>query len=272
MKKHLLTILFILCSCGIIVKAQTAAGGSPSPQWWLSSSLIDTADNYLFHFEGQYSYTKMTGSMDGETHTGGIKVALRKNIFTNQAEYAIDKMNLNIKMLGMYFASETHAFTDYIDIDITPLLFAEGGFIWERDNSLYIKNRYSWYAGGGLNGLIYEKHFLKLLVALGRIDQSYTIPVDDIDVVKGAYTAFYIRQRYKYQMDERLSILMQAYYLTNINQSERYRLSASMNLIIGIINPVSLVLGYSYKYDKEAELLKAGATNTIQSLGINISL
>jgi hypothetical protein len=271
MKKYITTVLFIICSSLNFIMAQTATEKKPSPQWWLNSSLADTTDQYLFHVEGQFSYTKMTGAIEGEMQSGDVRVAIRKNIFTHQTEYMIDKMNLMLESFGMNYSSESQTFTDYLDVDITRLLYSEGGFIWERDNSLLIKNRYSLYVGAGLNGLIFEQHYLKILVALGRIDQDHSIPVDDIDVVKGVYAAFYVRQHYKYVIDQRFSFMEQSYFLTNMNRSDRYRMSVSLNFSIGIIQPVSLIFGYTYKYDKESELLGAIAKNTTQTIGINVS-
>jgi|GEM_PF-2900250 hypothetical protein len=264
--------LILIGGLSTFITAQTIVEKKPSPQWWINSSLADTIERYLFHVEGQYNYTKMTGAADGEMQSGGITAAIRKNIVTNHTEYMIDKMNLTLKSLRMNYATESQAFTDYINVDVTRILYGEAGFIWERDDALYIKNRYSLYAGAGLNGLIFEKHYLKVLAAFGRVRQDYTIPVDNFNVTKGAYTAFYIRQLYKYVMDSRLSLIEQAYYLTNMTYSNRYRMSASLNLMIGIIQPVSLVLGYTYKFDKEAELLGAIAKNTTQTIGFNISL
>ena len=272
MHKSLTILLIIFCCSQNLITAQTTAEKKPSPQWWLNSSLADTVNQWLFHVEGQYSYTNMTGAIEGEMNSVVSRVVVRKNIFTHHTEYMLDKMSLALKSLGMNYAYESHAFTDYLDVDLTRLFYSEAGFIWERDNSIYIKNRYSWYAGAGLNGLIFEKHYLKVLVALGRINQEYTIPVDGFDVVQGAYTAFYVRQNYKYVMNERLSFIEQAYYLTNMTDAGRYRMSVGLNLSIGIVQPVSLVLGYTYKFDKESELLGAIPTNTTQTIGINISL
>lgn len=272
MKKYLTAVLIIICGTLSILTAQTTAEKKPPPQWWLNSSLADSADWFLFHAEGQYSYTKMTGSTEGDIQSGTARLSVRKNIFTNHTEYMLDKTKMSIKSLGMHYATESQIFTDYLDVDITRLLYGEAGFIWEMDNSLYIKNRYSLYAGAGLTGQIFDKHYLKILIAFGRIDQDYTVPVDGFDVVKGIHTEFYARQNYKFVINQTFSFMELAYYLVNINNSDRYRVGVILNLSIVIVQPVSLILGYNYKYDKESELLGAIAANTTQSIGINVSL
>jgi hypothetical protein len=272
MNKYLTILLIVVCGSVNLITAQTTGEKAPLPQWWLYSSLADSIDRFLFHVEGQYSYSKMSGSIEGETQSGAARVAIRKNIFTNHTEYMIDKMNLMLQALRMNYVTESQVFTNYLDVDLTRLLFGEVGFIWERDHSLLIKNRYSFYAGLGLNGLIFEKHYLKVLAAIGRIDQDYTIPVDNINVIKGAYTPFYMRQQYKYIIDQTFSVTEFAYYLADLNDADRYRMGLNLSLNILIVKPVSLVLSYAYKFDKESELLGAIPRNTTQTIGVNVSL
>jgi len=270
--KNLVTVIFIVLCCSLnFISAQTEAGKKPSPQWWLNSSLADTINQYLFHVEGQYSYTKMTGSIEGEVQSGAVSTAVRKSIFTNHIDYYIDKSDQEIKSLGMSLNTASQAFTEYLDVDITPLFYGQAGYIWERDNSLYIQNRNSLYAGVGLNHVINQQHYLKILLAAGRVNQDYTIPVDNINVVKGAHTVYYIRQQYKYVMGPVFSIMDEAYYLNYFDYANRYRLGVILNLYISVVQPVSLVLGYNYKFDKENELLGAIGANSTQTIGVNIN-
>jgi hypothetical protein len=271
MKNIITALLFTICFSLNYVTAQTAEK-KPSPQWWLNSSFADSADQYLFHVEGQYSYTKMTGSIAGEMQSGMIKTAVRKSVFTNHIDYFIDKSDQEIKSLGMSLNTASDAFTEYLDVDITPLLYGEAGYIWERDNTLYIQNRNSFYAGLGLNHVINQQHYLKILFAAGSVNQDYTIPVDNINVVKGVHTVYYIRQQYKFVTGPIFSIMDEAYYLNYLDSSNRYRMGLMLNLYIAVVRPVSIVLGYNYKFDKENELLGAIATNTTQTIGVQISL
>jgi hypothetical protein len=271
MKNFLASAVIIMCGMLNDVSAQTVPEKQPSPEWWLRSAKADSVERYLFHIEGTIGYSKMTGSTVGETHTGGGRAALRKNAVTLKSVYRIDKMSMSFPAMGLNYSSESQLFSTCLDVDVTPLLYGEIGGIWERDNTIFIKNRYSAYAGAGLNGMVSEKHFLDVLLAVGRIDQNYFIPVDGVDVVKGAYSAFYARQQYKLTLDERFSFVEQATYLTNLSYAKRYRISASLDVVIGILRPVSLVFGFTYKFDKESELLGAIATNTTQNIGIRVS-
>ncbi len=270
MNKLLLITIMIFTSLNII-KAQSGAG-KPPKQWWLQNSFADTVQGFLYHAEARYNYTKMTGNIAGEIQSGQVSAAVRRSIVTLNAIYFLDKTDIALKNFGMSYVSKSQTFTGYADVDLNAFLFCEGGFIWERDNMLYLRNRYTLYAGLGFNGNIHQKHYLKVLLAVGNIDQDYTIPVDNLDVIKGAHSAFYIRQHYKFIMNPVLSLMEEAYYLNEIKYSNRYRLGVIVNLNISVVKPVSLVLSYNYKFDKESELLGAVPTNTIESIGVMISL
>jgi hypothetical protein len=266
--KIIIIVLIIICSLSDYLPAQTAASNIP-PNWWLTHSIADTTTQYLYHVEVQYSYTKMTGAIEGEIQSGSGNLVIRKNIITLHTLYFLDKTRLSLK--GMKYSIVSHAFTGFLDVGITRLLYFEGGFIWERDNINYILNRYTLYTGIGLNSLLYKQHYLKVLFAAGRINQDYSIPVDNIDVIKGMHWAYYINQQYRFIMNSFISFIEQAYYFNNIGYSDRYRLGVILSLNIAVIEPVSFTLGYNYKLDKESEYLGGFPTNTRQMIGLHIS-
>jgi hypothetical protein len=274
MKNYFIFVLITVC-ISLNISAQTAPEKKPSTQWWMGSALADSViDHFRFHVEGQYSYTKTTGMNEGEVQSGGGKSIIRNSIFTNHTEYMIEKTNMTSNVFGVIssYLTNSQVFTDYLDVDVTKLIYFEGGYIWERDNAYELENRNSIYLGAGLNGLIYDKHYLKLLLAYGDVNQDYMIPVDNYNLVKGAHTVFYIRQNYKLVMSPVLSFSEDSYYLTNTQQTERYRMGYGLNLSIMIIQPVSLYIGYNYRYDSEIEMVGLIGKNTVQTLGVNISL
>ena len=272
--KKFITTIFVLTSFFLLsfITAQTTAEKKPSPQWWVNSSFADSVDYFLFHGEGRYNYTKTTGSVEGEMQSGSVNLVIRKDVFTHHTEYMIDKTNQNFQSLGMHFATESQALTDYLDVDITRLFYAEGGFIWERDNTIYIQNRFTLYAGLGLNGMIATQHYLKILFAAGNINQEYSIPVTYFNVIKGANTAYYIRQQYKYVINPALSFMEQAYYLSYFSTSDKYRYGIGANLLVAVFQPLSLVLGYDYRFDNQNKLIGVISANTTQTIGVQISL
>jgi hypothetical protein len=246
-----------------------------SPEkWWLQSSYADTVKKkILFHAGAKYSYTKMKGVLSGEMHVGDLTLVERKGHFTNFSACGIDKMDISLKgPTPIAFKSTSYYITDYLDADLSKVVFCQTGFIWERDDLLLIQNRYSFYTGIGTNFLLFKKLKLKSLVAMGRINQDYTMPVDNVDVIKGPYAAFYCKHNFVFTFTPTLSFLGNAFYFTDINDTKRYRYGTSLNLQIGIIKHINLVVGYSYRYDRELVLFGATPDYSTQNLGIEVSL
>jgi hypothetical protein len=272
MKRFILAIFWILIISSVMIFPQSNEKQRPS-KWWLQSSQIDSTDSFLYHISGKYSFTKMNGVISGEMHSGYIDMVLRKSIFTNSSIYKIDKTNLKlINLNNLSFASTSHYFTDFLDVDFSKIVFSQFGFIWERDDAMLLANRYSFYAGIGLSTLLFEKLDMKSLFAGGRINQDYMIPVDNINVVKEPYTAFYFRQDFEYTINQSLSFSGQVYYFTNIHEKNRYRYGIGLDLSLGLIEHVNIVAGYNYKYDRENILLGIIPDNSTENIGVEISL
>lgn len=157
-------------------------------------------------------------------------------------------------------------------IGIFRVVFGQVGFIWERDDAMLIQNRYTYYAGIGSNVLLFEKLKIKSLLAGGRLNQDYIIPVDDLDVVKEPYTAIYFRLNYNYAITPDLSLSGQVHYFKNIEAKERYRYGINLHLSVALVRHINLIVGYNYKYDAENVLLGILPDNSMQNIGVEISL
>jgi hypothetical protein len=243
-------------------------------KWWTQSSRKDSIKTKLMvHASAKYSYTRMKGSLSGEMHVGDISLVERKGIFTNFTSYGIDKMYLNIKgNTPLVFQSTSHYITDYVDADLSKVVFCQAGFIWERDDLLLIQNRYSLYTGMGLNFELFKKLKMKSLVAAGRINQEYTMPVENVDVVKGPYAAFYCKNNFVFTITPSFSFSGSVFYLTDLNDMKRYRYGTNLTIQASITKHINFVVGYSYKYDNELILFGATPDYITQNLGIEVSL
>lgn len=260
----------LLFSAGMIF---SQSNEKPPVKWWLQSSFADSVENLLFHASGQYSFTKSKGVVSGETHSGNISLIFRKSVFTNYAVYKIDKTSLSLKSsISLNYATTAHYFTDFLDWDFSRVVFGQVGFIWERDDAMLIQNRYTYYAGIGSNVLLFEKLKIKSLLAGGRLNQDYIIPVDDLDVVKEPYTAIYFRLNYNYAITPDLSLSGQVHYFKNIEAKERYRYGINLHLSVALVRHINLIVGYNYKYDAENVLLGILPDNSMQNIGVEISL
>lgn len=263
------TTLILLFFAGLI----PLLSAQPNDRWWLQSSLADSVTKLQFHASGMFSYSRMKGVIVGKTSSGNLTLVLRKGIFTNFSRAGIDIIDLKLQSSSnLQYATTSSYFTDYVDIDITKQLFIQIGYIWERDDALRLKNRHTLYGGIGFNTPILKKINLKSLVASGRIDPSYTIQVDDIDVVKDPYAALYGVIDLDYTITSVTSISSKAYYFTNLDDWDRHRYGYFLNLKVNVWKSVSLIAGYHYKYDEELKLLGLIPDNSTQNIGIEVSL
>jgi hypothetical protein len=263
-----LILLFSVWVIPLQLKAQ-----SPE-KWWLHSSRTDSVKKeLLFHASAQYSYSKMKGVLSGVMHAGDITVVERKGSFTNFSTYGVDKMDMNLGgTMNMAYKTTSHYFTDYIDADLSKVVFGQAGFIWERDDILLLQNRYSFYTGMGINILLFKKLKLKSLVAMGRINQDYTIPVDNLDVIKKPFIAFYCKHDFVFTITPSVSFLGQVFYYTDIDAKNRYRYGSNLNLQVNVAKHINLVVGYTFKYDRELILFDASPGNSTQNIGIEVNL
>ena len=270
-KQKCLIALILLCSVWVIplqLKAQ-----SPD-QWWLHGSRTDSVKKeLLFHAGVKYSYSRMKGSISGVTHLGDITLVERKGVFTNFSAYGIDKRDMNLGgTQNTAYKTTSQYFTDYIDADLSKVIFGQAGFIWERDDILLLQNRYSIYTGMGINILLFKKLKLKSLVAMGRINQDYTIPVDNLDVVKEPFIAFYCKHNVVFTITKSVTFLGQVYYYTDIQAKGRYRYGSNLNLQVNVAKHFNLVVGYNFKYDREQILFDSPPGNSTQTIGIEVIL
>ncbi|EKD30785.1 MAG: hypothetical protein ACD_77C00477G0053 [uncultured bacterium] len=272
MKKQIALVFLIL----LLIPGETfsqSAENKPVDYWWLKSSKVDTVNGIQFHASGQYSFSKKKGVISGVTHSGNILLAVRLGSVTNYSIYGIDKIDLHLKgIANIDYKTTSHYFTNYFNYDFSRVLFAEAGYIWERDDMLLLHNRYSVYAGAGINLILFKKLQIKSLLAAGWINQNYTIPVENIDVIKGPNTAFYTMNNFVYSILPTVKFSGYVFYYTNINEGGRYRYGYRLNLSVGIIKHINLVAGYSHKFDKELERLGLMAINTSTNIGVEVSL
>ena len=272
MKRQISLVLLILFLISGKIFSQSSEN-KPISYWWLQSSKVDTIKGLRIHASGQYSFSKKKGVISGTTHAGNVLLVARKGSVTNFSVYGVDKIDLTLKSIAdIHYKTTSHFLTDYLNIDFSKILFAEAGFIWERDDMLLLQNRYTGYSGLGVNVLLFKRLKLKSLAAAGWINQTYTIPVDNLDVIKGPNMAFYTMNNFAYLISPSVSLSGYVFYYTNIKESGRFRYGYKLNLTVGIIKHINLVAGYSHKYDKELDRLGLTAINTSMNIGVEVSL
>lgn len=242
-------------------------------KWWLKSSLVDTVDKLRFHTSLNYSFSNNNSAVKTSIHIGEGEIILRKNRITNVTSYSFNRMHIKMDFpLKLDYSEIAHYFTSYFDYDFAKIFYGQSGYIWEKDNLLLLQNRHTLYAGIGVKQKFFDKVKIKTLLAIGRLEQEYSIPVDDIDVITEPYYVSYLSLIYQYPVSQKLSFSGQAIYILNLTDIERFRYKIDFKIEIGLIKHVNLNLGYSYKYDKDSEQLGLFPITSLQNIGLKFSI
>ncbi|MDA3930703.1 MAG: DUF481 domain-containing protein [Prolixibacteraceae bacterium] len=278
MKIKYLFLTVILSILGYIPLLQAQS----QEQWWLHSSyeskpisdtLKSNVEKVLFHAESKYSLTLSNGITNGSVHAGDILLVERKNRFSHFSYFNINSQNLTIKSnTNSNYKQTVYEFVDYLDIDISKMFFSEIGLILDRNDAALIKSRNAFYLGLGANNLLFKKFHVKSLVAIGRVNQNYTIPVTTYNVIKEPYTLLHIGQKYTLPIDKNITLNGNLSYFIDTNEIDRYRIHLNFNIKAYIIKHIALVVSYSYKYDNEQVLLNLIPNNSLFTTGIQLSL
>ncbi len=155
---------------------ETVASKKPADlgDWWNHSSLkyepMPTA--YLLHLEGQYNYVNLSGNNSGLVFRGSGQLVARKDNFTDYLSYLIDKKKIS-QSNGEHSEREYQIFQESLRYDIFRKLYAEGGFIWEKDKTDLINNRDIYYGGVGYHLLDLDRFRLDFFGAVGYENESY---------------------------------------------------------------------------------------------------
>ncbi|MGE5480955.1 MAG: DUF481 domain-containing protein [Chloroflexota bacterium] len=283
MKKSYLNTIVILIAAISACSSMAFGQANSSYPWWLSSSLTnpDTTDAVRYHAEGDFSFTNMSGNLEGTVYRGKILNFIRKGRVTGHLNYLADISditkfadNSGDPHSASKIVTNKQIAEAAIDYDLTKVLFLEGGTVWERDINSAILNRYSYYGGLGINQVFEGKHFLNAVLAAGVADIEYDIPppytIDMFDVQKKPAAYLFFMQSYAWNVTEKISFQEGLRYYPNLSETKRYRYAAELRTNFAVWDFLSFFIGYDYAYDNDAKNVQAYSTDTKTMIGIKL--
>lgn len=240
--------------------------------WWEKSSLkySPVPGQWLFHVEGTLDYKHRTGNTQSDRYNGSASLMVRKWRFTNTLSYIIDKeFTQQLSQTGTYTKSTENDYRsvqDSLRYDLTDRLYAEGGYLWEKDRANYIAGRNSYYAGVGYTLIDMERHNLGVFAAGGYERENYP------ELIKNALNleyletgAAYFREDYRWNITDRLTYKQTFRIIQNLKSTDvynndvtrfyvtgdtnRYRWFLINELYFKLVPHVSFMIGYKYEYD-----------------------
>ncbi len=273
----ILSMLYI-----IVLKADDNKESHPNnSQWWLKSPM-DHPELYgqtLYHVEGSYSFTNMTGNIEGSVHKGTLLNFMRYNDFTFHFNMMIDKYSITTyadntgNPASESQVTSDHQIVEYVmDYNLSKYFNLEGGIIWEMDKKQSVLDRWSYYAGLGFNHH-FDNHYLDFIVAGGMVDIDYDLPssiLDQFDVQKEPDTYLFLIQSYSWAITKGVMFKEKFQYFPNLSETQRYRYGLDVSMIFNVWKYLSVMIEHIRNYDNDAKNIYAFGTDTKTLIGIQL--
>ena len=200
------------------VKAGQKKAGATTPgkpglgAWWETNSLkySPLPEQWLLHIEGTLDYKHKEGNIDSNLYDGSASLVVRKLRFTNTLTYIINKERTEQVTTAGEPPSRTNSdyrsFQEGLRYDLLKRLYAEGGYIWEKDTDNLIEDRDSYYAGLGYTLIDTPRHLLDLFAAGGYVEEKYPESVrTNLGLSRSNTSAGYLRQAYRWNITDRIT-------------------------------------------------------------------
>lgn len=240
--------------------------------WWEKSSLKFTSlpEQWLFHIEGTLDYKHKTGNTESDLYNGSASLTVRKLRFTNTLSYIISKEFTKQSSQPGSPVSQTdsdyRSWQESFRYDLTRRLYAEGGYIWEKDTANYINGRDSYYAGIGFTLIDTPKFLLDVLVAGGYENEKYPETVRmAMDMEENSMRAGYFKENFRWNITDRITYkqsfrIIRDFTRTKvfndelddlhvIGETNRYRWFLINEIHFKIVEHLTFMTGYKIEYD-----------------------
>ncbi len=280
--KKIIYCLVISMLYVIVVRAEEPKVQDPnSTQWWLKSPLDHTElyGQMLYHVEGSYSFSNMTGNIEGDVHKGQILNFLRYNAFSFHLNYMLDKYSITTYSdnSGNPKAAKTvttdHQVAEFaVDYNISKYFNLETGIIWEMDQKQSVLDRWSYYAGVGYNHH-FGNHYLDFIVAGGMVDIDYTLPsieLDQYDVQREPDAYLFLIQSYSWAVTKGVMLKEQFQYFPNLSESQRYRYNIDLTMLFNVWEFLSVMIEHNRSYNNDATNVGVYNKDTKTLIGIQL--
>lgn len=265
-------------------------------EWWLRNPLTydPVPDEFLYHLEATYDWSRQTGNFTNDKHDLSALLTLRKNIFTYNIRYSLDKRNASRPYPPPYQddnkdlrKSTRHLTHNDFRVALTDRIILGLGTFWLKDDYIKIQNRYTYY--GGLGYTVFNHPRLKIDVfgAYGYEELDHTdeyhenyLKMQDWGETEGIrydrgtemYSLIYLFQSARCYVTRSLVLNESINYFVNPDDSEQYRWKFNVSADIKIIEHIFASLSYEEQYDNTPEaIMGIRKRDTAIGAGIKIS-
>jgi putative salt-induced outer membrane protein YdiY len=192
--------------------------------WWNHSALLydKLTPEWRHHGELQASGSSLGGNESGSAIRGSGKLFSRRNQWTNELVFTIDKRSIN-QAGGISNKRDSRMFQESVRYDLGAKLYTAVGYIWETDDTSYINNRNTWLAGLGYYVFDNPHMRLNLFAGLGRLNETYLDPVPALIGNSGrSSNLLYVYETFDWQIAENWSLQQGFRQIRDLQESNHY--------------------------------------------------
>jgi putative salt-induced outer membrane protein YdiY len=239
--------------------ASSISDGEELGRWWLKSAkkYNPLPNPFLYHFEGSYSYSESSGNIEAESHTGNLKLTLRKQLVTSFTEYNIGNYETTKQLVGKEIVIKEQRFLQAFRLALTEKLEAVVGGFWARSTSKYLQDRFVYY--GGARFMVIDTPNLDLMLGgyYGDTETEFMNheiqnkfkyqdfpPVDNYDS-----DVIYLSQKLHWKITPTVSFTGTGDYMRMLENTDYYFWNLKSALNFKLSKNFSFVTSYTISYD-----------------------
>jgi putative salt-induced outer membrane protein YdiY len=262
-------------------------------KWWEKSSLnyFPLPKKWLFHVEGSLNYNHRSGNIKSSLYDASATMKVRKHRFTNTLTYIINKeltaQALSPGSTAIQIGNDYRSIQESLRFDLKKPLYADAGYIWEKDTISYIKDRHIFYAGLGYAPIDTKRHSLEVFAAGGFEKVQFLDSVKDfVSLDHLNVAALFFREDYRWNISDRITY-KQTYRIiqnfenkliindeqTNIHgigETYRYRWFLINEIYLKLIEHLNFSSGSKIEYNSNPWLMLKKLDVTLKS-GIQVN-
>jgi len=178
--------------------------------------------SWRHHAELQFSGVNVNGNDNGFSLRGGAKLYSRSNVWTNELTANIDRRRI-FQAGGAVNQRDYRILQESVRYDLTPRVYASGGFILERDDVNFIDRRTTALAGLGTYLVDNARVRINLFGGLGRLRETYMDPVPALIGIDGRSSGLlYLYETVDWQLSEDWSVQQGFRHMRDLSESGHY--------------------------------------------------
>jgi len=252
--------------------SQTATPTPFPEQWWERNpyEAPDSLNRFLYHAGGKFAFNNSSGNYNATMiHTGG-DAAVRQGFTSGYLDVSYSREEASSG--GSETSMTLYQLRAYVDWAFQTHLFAEAGFVWQKNKMHLLQDQYLPYLGVGTQWTVASAHQINFFVAGGKAFPTYTVPFELFGMKSGNYDVMYASQYYRYNIRPGIRLDESFIHIRNLNETKRYSTNIALNLLFAISRHVEIMVGYTSSLSTEAGFVGASEVDTGENVGVNLIL